>query len=70
MCFSSPSVPAATPPPASAQPVQEQDQAVQAALDRERMRQAARLGKRSTMLTGAAGLSAPSTPAPKTMLGA
>lgn len=69
MCFSSPKIPAATPPPASAGPVTEQDQAVQAALDRERQRQAARLGKRSTMLTGNAGLSAPPPTAPKTMLG-
>lgn len=69
MCFSSPSVPAATPPPASAGPVQEQDQAVQAALDRERRRQAAAMGKRSTMLTGAAGVTAPVSTAPKTMLG-
>lgn len=66
MCFSSPSVPAPIPPPA---PVTEQDQAVQASLDRERRRQAAAAGKRSTMLTGSAGLSTPASTAPKTLLG-
>ena len=66
MCFSSPSAPAAVAPPA---PVSEQDQAVQASLDRERRRQAAALGKRGTMLTGNAGLSTPPTTAPKTFLG-
>ena len=66
MCFSSPSIPAATPPPA---PVTEQDQAVQASLDRERRRQAAALGKRSTLLTGSAGLATPPSTAPKTLLG-
>lgn len=67
MCFSSPSAPPA--PQAPPAPVSEQDQAVQASLDRERRRQAAALGKRSTMLTGSAGLSTPASTAPKTLLG-
>jgi hypothetical protein len=66
MCFSQPKVPTAQAPPSAPT---EQDQAVQASLDRERRRQAAAMGKRSTMLTGPAGVTAPLTTAPKTMLG-
>ena len=66
MCFSSPKVPT---PQAAPPPVTEQDPAVMASLDRERRRQAAALGKRSTMLSGTSGISAPATTAPKTFLG-
>jgi hypothetical protein len=66
MCFSQPKVPTAQAPPPTPT---EQDQSVQASLDRERRRQAAAMGKRSTMLTGPAGVTAPLTTAPKTMLG-
>ena len=69
MCFSSTSIPAPVAPPAAAQAPTEQDQAVQASLDRERRRQAAAYGKRSTLLTGPSGLEAPATTAPKTLLG-
>lgn len=48
----------------------EQDPAVQAALDADRKRRAAAGGMSSTMLTGGAGLTAPATTAPKTLLGA
>lgn len=66
MCFSSPSIPAATPPPSVAK---EQDAAVQASLDAERRRRAMAQGKSSTILTGPLGApSAPSGP-PKTLLG-
>lgn len=66
MCFSQPKVPTAQPAPP--QPT-EQDASVQASLDRERRRQAAAMGKRSTMLTGPGGVTAPISTAPKTMLG-
>ena len=65
MCFSSPSIPAATPMPTPASP---DDVAVQAALDRERKQRALAQGKQSTMLTGASGLNTPA-PTAKTLLG-
>lgn len=66
MCFSSPSIPAATPPPAIATA---QDQTVTDALDRDRRARAAAAGKASTILTGPQGVTAPASTAPKTLLG-
>ena len=66
MCLSSPKVPKA---PAAVPSVQEQDPAVQSAMDRERRRQAAALGRRSTLLTGGSGLTSPATTTTKTLLG-
>ena len=69
MCFSSPSIPAATPPP---QAPTAQDPAVQAALDADRKRRAAAGGSSSTITNtgGALGLPGAPTAAPKTILGA
>ena len=66
MCFSSPNIPAATPPPAAAK---DQDPSIKAALDADRQRRDAMGGSKSTILTSAAGLTTPATSAPKTLLG-
>ena len=71
MCFfggNDTPVPKPPPPPAAA-PV-EQEQAVQESMDRERRRQAAAMGQRSTILTGAMGVAEPATTTKKTLLGA
>ena len=57
MCIGqSPSIPAPAPS------AKETDPAVLAAIDRERQRQAAQGGRKSTILTASSGLSAPTTP--------
>lgn len=67
MCLSTPSAPPIAPLPPT---VTEQDPAVISAMERERRRQAAALGRRSTILTGGSGLTSPATTAPaKTLLG-
>ena len=64
MCFSSPSAPAAAPPPKVAT---EQDPVVQRSLDAEQRRR--RQGLASTILTAPQGVLAPTGTAPKTILG-
>ena len=67
MCTSRPSAPAVQALPATPT---EQDPAVQSAVNAERRRQAAALGRQSTILSGPAGAMAPATTATKTLLGA
>lgn len=67
MCFSSPSAPAA---PATPQTATVQDVAVTASRNSERSRQAAALGRSSTILSGGSGLTSTASTAPKTLLGA
>lgn len=68
MCFfNRPSMPAPVAPPSPV--VTEQDPAVQAAIDSERRRRAAAMGRQSTILTSPTGVSAPPTLAGKTLLG-
>lgn len=69
MCFfDSTPTPTPTAPP-SAAPI-EQEQAVQESVDRERRRQAAAMGQRSTILTGSMGVAEPAATTKKTLLGA
>ena len=69
MCFSQPKIPSV---PAPVQNPTEADPAVQASLDAERRRRAAAAGLAATVRNagGQAGLAAPATTAPKTLLGA
>lgn len=66
MCFSSPKVPEATPPPAIAK---DQEAAVTAAQDNERRRRAMAAGRASTILTGPQGVMGSPSAGPKTLLG-
>jgi len=66
MCFSSPSIPAATTPPPVATA---QDPGVQSALNQQLRALQNAKGQNSTMLTGGLGLLQQPTTAPKTLLG-
>lgn len=68
MCFAGPSIPAA---PAAPPPMpKESDPSVKAAVDAEEARRRAMQGRKSTILTGPAGLNTPAPTMPKTILGA
>lgn len=66
MCFSSPSIPAATPAPPVATA---QDPSVQSALQAQLKRMQDAKGQQSTVLTGGLGLIGQPSTAPKTLLG-
>lgn len=66
MCMSSPSISGA---PAPTPQIQQQDNAVLAASDAERRRQAMASGRASTLLTGGMGVTSPATTQSKTLLG-
>ena len=55
MCISTPSIPDLPPPPPARSP--EADEKVKRAVDRERKRMAAAVGRSDTILTGGKGLS-------------
>ena len=72
MCFSSPSIPSAPPPPPSVSPAVMDTAREQASLDYRR-RVAAMAGKKSTQLTGPQGILSQASPgagqAPPTAMG-
>lgn len=71
MCMSSPRMPPPAPPPPPPPPAPTENvQEVQDARERERRRSLAADGKRSTMLTGADGVTAAAPIGQKVLLGA